>query len=173
MTPTTTDPLTRALQQLDAAGVTYEVVQHTATYTAEDEARAAGRDAPETAKTLVLTDRDRTRLAVIPAGRRLDIERARVALGATGALRLATEHEIARRFPGYEVGALPPFAGDALAEAIDSRLLARDRILCAAGDHRHAVLLNPRDLLRFGSPRVADLCRHAPAEHRFTELPEI
>ena len=149
------------------------MVEHAATYTAADEAEAAARRLPETAKTLVLVDADTFRIAVIPASRRLDIDRARRALHGTRHLRLATEDEIARRFPAYEVGALPPFGAETVPEVIDIRLLYHDRVLCAGGDHRHSVLLDPRDLLRLAEPRVADLCEHAAGEHRFADVPRV
>jgi len=121
----------------------------------------------------VLIDRDRVRLAVIPASRRLDLERARRAFGAGRHLRLATEQEAAGRFPAFEAGAVPAFAGDAVAEVIDVRLLYHESVLCSAGDHRHSVLLDPRDLCRLAEPRVADICVHVGGEHRFADVPRV
>ena len=169
--PETALDLARA--RLDAAGVHYEVAEHAATYTAADEARAVGHELPETAKTLVLVERGQVRLAVVPASQRLDLERARRALRAGGHLRLATEEEVAHSFPEFEVGALPPFAARALPEVIDIRLLYHERVLCAAGDHRHSVLLDPRELLRLAEPRVADICVHAAGDHRFADVPRV
>jgi Ala-tRNA(Pro) deacylase len=166
-------PVARALARLDAAGIRYEIVEHAPVYTAADEAGAAGREPQETAKTLVLIDRDRVRLAVIPASRRLDVDRARRALDAGRHLRLATEEEAAERFPAFAVGAVPPFAGDTIPEVIDSRLLYHEKVLCSAGDHRHSLLLDPRDLFRLVEPRVADICVHVPGEHRFADLPRV
>ncbi len=166
-------PLDRVRARLDASGVSHEVVEHAASYTAADEARAAGQEPSETAKTLVLIDHGEPRLAVIPAARRLDLERASRVLHADRHLRLATEEEAAEAFPEYEVGALPPFAAGLAPEIVDTRLLYVDRILCAAGDHRHGVLLAPRDLVRMAEPRVADICVHAPGEHRFADVPHV
>jgi Ala-tRNA(Pro) deacylase len=166
-------PVGRALARLDGARVRYRIVEHALAYSAADEAGAAGREPQETAKTLVLVDRDRVRLAVIPASRRLDLERARRALDAGRHLRLATEDEAARHFPAFEVGAVPPFAGETMPEVIDTRLLYQDEVLCSAGDHRHSLLLDPRDLFRLAEPRVADICVHAPEEHRFADVPRV
>jgi Ala-tRNA(Pro) deacylase len=165
-------PSARLAQLLDEAGVEHELVEHPAAFTAVDEAAVAGVEPTRVAKTLVLHDRDGYRLAVIPAGKRLDLARARDALRATRHLRLATEEEIQVAFPGFEVGAVPPL-GDSLPvpEVVDIRLLYRERVLCAAGDHRHGVLLDPRELLRVAEPRVADVCERAVGEHRFADLP--
>jgi Ala-tRNA(Pro) deacylase len=167
------DAVARAEARLNTAGVAYELVEHTPAFTAVDEAAAAGSDPTETAKTLTLVDHDRFMLAVIPASRRLDLGRARRALHGSRHLRLATEDEVAARFPQFEVGAVPPFAAEAAPEVIDSRLLYHDTVLCAAGDHRHSVRLDPRELFRLAEPRVADICEHDPAERRFTEAPHI
>jgi Ala-tRNA(Pro) deacylase len=159
-------------QYLDAAGVTYEVVEHDPVYTAADEAAAAGVQAPEAAKTLALHDRGGYRLAVIPASHRLDVERSRAALNADRHLRLATEDEIRDAFPTFDVGALPPFGSPLpLPEVLDIRLLYRERVLCAGGDHRHSVLIDPREIARLAEPRVADVCARPPGEHRFADVP--
>jgi Ala-tRNA(Pro) deacylase len=160
---------------LEGAGIAHDVVEHQATYTAVEEARAAREEPRHTAKTLLLHDRDGWRIAVVPANRRLDMERARRLLGGTSHLRLATEEEMRKAFPFFEVGALPPVGPMLpLPEVLDVRLLYRDSVLCAGGDHRHAVRLDPRDLVRIAEPRVGDLCEHDPAPHRkeFGELPK-
>lgn len=169
MTPTPSIRLDRFLIE---AGIEHELIEHRAVFAALDEADATGTDAASVAKTLVLHDRDGYRIAVIPAGRRLDMVRTRAALRGTSHLRLATEEEIEAAFPGFEVGALPPF-GESLPvpEVVDVRLLYRERIVCAAGDHRHGVRLDPRELLRLIEPRVADVCEHTQGEHRFSDLP--
>jgi Ala-tRNA(Pro) deacylase len=143
---------------LEREGIPYEVVEHERTQTAAAEARAAGVPATDVAKTIVLRDDEGLRLAVIPASERLDIHKLGQALASRG-LRLVTEQEMADEFDEFEVGAVPPFGlmFDAL-ELVDERLLEHDRILCSGGDHEHAVLVNPRDVVRAGEVRVADIC---------------
>jgi Ala-tRNA(Pro) deacylase len=161
---------------LDEYGVGYELIQHPEAFTALDEASAAGAPAQQAAKTVLLRDGDEYRIALIPALRRLDIERASSLLGATKHLRLATEAEMANDFPGLEVGAIPPLGPLLQApEVIDSRLLERERILCSAGDHRHLLALDPNDLVRAVDPVIGDICEHRPSSHDedFAELPRI
>jgi Ala-tRNA(Pro) deacylase len=143
---------------LEREGVPYEVVEHERTQTAAAEARAAGVPPADVAKTVVLRDQKRLRLAVIPASERLDMRKLKEALGSRG-LRLVTEREMAEEFEGFEVGAVPPFGPmlDAL-ELVDERLLKHDRILCCGGDHEHGVLVDPRDVVQAGEARVADIC---------------
>ena len=143
---------------LERQGVPYEVVEHERTQSAAAEARAAGMPPERVAKTVVLRDEEGLRLAVIPASDRLDLHKVKDELGS-GGVRLVTEQEMAERFREFEVGAVPPFGPmfDAL-ELVDQRLLGHDRILCSGGDHEHAILVDPRDLVQAGAARVADIC---------------
>ena len=144
---------------LEREGVRYDVVEHRPTFSAAAEARASGSEPAAAAKTLALHDRGGYRMAVVPATRRLDLHRARTLLGATTHLRLASEAELERDFPMFDVGAMPPLgAMMPMPEIVDVDLLYHERILCAGGDHKHALLLDPRDLLRLCEPRVASLC---------------
>jgi Ala-tRNA(Pro) deacylase len=151
------DAVTRFLARRD---VSYEVVDHDATYSAAAEARATDADPEATAKTVALRDRDGYRLAVVPASERVDVRRVRQLLGATHHLRLATERELERDFPAFEVGAMPPFATTPLTEIVDLRLLRHDRIVCAGGEHRRSVRMDALELLRITEPRLADICEH-------------
>ncbi len=160
---------------LTEAGIAHEVVEHEPTYSSADEAQAVHDDPRHEAKTLALHDRDGWRIAVLPANHRLDLDRARRLLGATSRLRLATEQEMAEAFPGFDVGALPPVGPMLpLPEVVDVRLLYRDHVICAGGDHSHAIRIDPRDLVRLAEPRVGDICEHDEVQHRkgFADLPK-
>jgi Ala-tRNA(Pro) deacylase len=159
---------------LESQGIAHEVVEHRPTFSAATEARAAGAEPREAAKTLALHDRGGYRLAVIPANRRLDLQRVRALLGGTAHLRLATEPELERDFPMFDVGALPPLGPMVpVPEIVDVHLLYHDRVLCAGGDHRHSLRLDPRDLLRLCEPRVANLCEPTEGRSRFHDLPYV
>jgi Ala-tRNA(Pro) deacylase len=143
---------------LEAEGIRHRVVEHRETFTAAAEARAAHAAPAETAKTLVLHVGGRHLLAVVPASERLDLGKLRSFLGEGKDLRLASEAEIAEDFPSFEVGAVPPLGPAAPdAEVIDRRLLDAEEIVCAGGDHRHALALDPQDLVRATGAKVADI----------------
>lgn len=146
-------------EYLEARGVDFELVEHPPTMSAAAEAAATSRSLSEVAKTILLRDRAGYVLAVIPASARLDLHKVRALLGASRSLQLAGEDAIAHDFPTLEVGAVPA-VGPMLpsAEVVDQRLLEAGRVLCAGGDHRHAILLDPRDILRLTDARVADIC---------------
>ncbi len=150
------DALSRYLDEND---VDYLVVEHPERFTAASEARAAGVQLDEMAKGVLLRDGGAYVLAVIPASRRLDLEKARDALGRDRGLRLASEDDLAGEFPSFELGAVPPMGPRPLsAEILDRRLVGKKRLLCSGGDHRHSVVLDPEDILRVTGARVADVC---------------
>ena len=145
---------------LDGAGVHYELIEHEPTMSGADEARTMHQPPDQVAKTIVLHDGSAYVIAAIPASERLDLHKLRELLGATRKLRLAGEDEIAREFPTLEVGAAPPFGPMVpAAEVIDRRLLEQPRILCPAGDHRHSVLVDPRDVVRITGASIAYICQ--------------
>jgi len=148
-------------------GINFDVVEHRLTNTAAAEARAVGVPADHAAKNVALVDADRFALAVVPASCRLDLDRARRALGSSPSLRLATEAEISKHAGPFEVGAVPPLGPllDAV-EILDGRLLEHDTILFSGGDHRHGVLIDPHDLIEIAQPKVADICEVGPGRRR-------
>jgi Ala-tRNA(Pro) deacylase len=159
---------------LESEGIGYEVLEHRPTFSAATEARAAGAEPREAAKTLALHDRGGYRMAVIPASHRLDLHRTRDLLDDTSHLRLATEAELERDFPMFDVGAMPPLGPMMpMPEIVDVHLLYHERIVCAGGDHKHSLRLDPRDLVRLCEPRVASLCVSSDGRSRFRDLPRV
>jgi Ala-tRNA(Pro) deacylase len=142
---------------LAARGVRHAVVEHSQTYTAASEARIAAVSADHAAKAVMTRDDAGYVLAVIPASEMLDLHKLRNVASRPG-LRLATEREMATDFPGFEVGALPPF-GDLFdcPEFIDNRLVTAGRILCNGGDHRHSIVLEARELRFAAGSGTGDL----------------
>jgi Ala-tRNA(Pro) deacylase len=134
------------------------VIPHDETFTARAEARAAAIPQEQTAKTVVLRDGEDFAMAVLPACERLDLHKVRDLLERQE-IRLASEAEMAQRFPGFEVGAVPPFGPDVPGiEVVDRRLMTYNRVLCSGGDHRHALMLDTGELVRFAHATVADIC---------------
>jgi Ala-tRNA(Pro) deacylase len=149
-------PFTEALER---AGIGYELLVHPPTATAAAEAAALGL-APETvAKTIVLTSGEGNIRVVLPASERIDMRKLREALGGAKELHLLSEEHLAREYPAFELGAVPPAGGRADAVILDQRLAERDTIVVEAGTHDHSVRLSPRALLSLTAAQVADLCR--------------
>ena len=142
----------------EGAGVALDVIEHPRTETAAAEAREAHVPDDRMAKTVVVRNGGAPILAVIPADHRLDFEKLRAELGTAEPLRLATEHEIAEQFPQFDTGAVPPIGPMLVgATVVDARLLKHHDVTCAGGDHRHAIRVATRDLVRVTGARVADI----------------
>jgi Ala-tRNA(Pro) deacylase len=153
-------PVETVTGYLDEHEIRYELIEHPERFTAAAEARAAGVGPQDAAKEVVLREGDSYVLAVIPASERLDLTKVRALLDAEDRPRLATEGEIAADFPEFEVGAMPPFGQiHDVPEIVDRRLLDHDQVLCAAGDHRHSVRIDPAEIVRLADARVGDLCQ--------------
>jgi Ala-tRNA(Pro) deacylase len=117
-----------------------------------DEARALGIAAGEVLKPLAMQTGSGYALVVIPASRRLDLQLARAAL-ADNQARLATEDELGRDFPGYDLGALPPLGALLGARVyVDPELLGHDTVVFAAGSQTESIKMRTEDL--FGSERA-------------------
>ena len=146
--------------RLTKLGVSYEVIPHEQAYTSIDEALALGISADEVVKTIVLDTPSGHALAVIPGSRRLDISAAETALG-TKHVRLATEEEIEKDFPGYELGALPPLGSlhGATPTYVDPEVMQHDTVVFAAGTQTESVKVRTEDLFRNEPVTTAPLTR--------------
>ena len=89
-------------EHLEQRGNVFEVIPHRQAYTSVDEARALGIEVGEVLKTLAVRTGSGYALMVIPASHRLDLHLTREALGDSRA-RLASEEELGRDFPDYEL----------------------------------------------------------------------
>jgi Ala-tRNA(Pro) deacylase len=151
----TSDDLTRELERKHAD---YELIPHRHTEAAKDEAAAVGVEPRQGAKTVVLvTDTGYVR-TLLPASERLDLRKLRELLGDGKRTRLATESELALRYPMFELGAVPPFGGPAGEQVIiDRRLAERESVVLEAGSHSESVQMRTADLLTVTGATVADL----------------
>ncbi len=142
---------------LDAAGVDYELLPHPRTETAAAEAEALGLDARDVAKTLVLSTPGGYVRAVLPASERIDLHKVREHAEGGKRIHLATEEDLERDYPDFELGAVPPFGGAGDRVLIDSRLAERERVVVEAGSHEKSVRISMADLLTLTRGEVVDL----------------
>jgi Aminoacyl-tRNA editing domain len=92
---------------------------------------ALGLAATDVAKTLVVKTPGGYVRAVLPASERLDLRKLREFLGVgTHGVHLATEDDLRRDFPEFELGAAPPVGGGRPDPVvIDRRLVGRESLL--------------------------------------------
>jgi len=147
------------VDRLEEAHVDYELIPHPRTETAADEAKALGVEPSQVAKTLVLTTPDGFVRIVLPASERFDASKVRSAL-ETRDVQLAPEDVLAREYPEFELGAVPPIAGARRDRVlIDRRLLEQDSVVVEAGTHEQSLRLKTTDLARIADASLADLCQ--------------
>jgi Ala-tRNA(Pro) deacylase len=150
---------------LEEAGVDFDVLEHARTERASDEAAALGIEPEDVAKTLVLVALSGNVRAVLAASERIDVRKVAAVLGVGGKkVHLASEDDLARDYPDFELGAVPPFGGPEDQVVVDERLAGRDSVVLEAGSHERSVRLKAADLVRLTGARVADICREEPTE---------
>jgi Ala-tRNA(Pro) deacylase len=148
---------------LEQAGIDFDVLEHTRTARAADEAAALGIDAEEVAKTLVLVAASGNVRAVLPASERIDLHKVAGVLGVGAKkVHLATEDDLARDYADFELGAVPPFGGREDQVLVDEQLAERDSVVVEAGSHDRSVRLKADDLVRLTRAQVADIRREEP-----------
>jgi Ala-tRNA(Pro) deacylase len=137
-------------EHLERGGSVFEVIPHRQAYTSVDEARALGIEISEVLKTLAVRTGSGYALMVIPASRRLDLHLVRDALGDNRA-RLATEEELGRDFPDYELGTLPPLGALLHVQVyVDPEVLGHDTVTFAAGTQTESVRMQTQELFGTG-----------------------
>lgn len=136
---------------LQGRGVTFTVIPHQKG-SAAGKAHTMGISGDEVVKTVAVIANYGLALMVIPAPRELDLELA-ADITKDPEARLATERELERAFPDYELGALPPLSMMLLAPMyVDPAVVERDQIVFAAGRQDVSIRMATSDL--FGTDPV-------------------
>jgi Ala-tRNA(Pro) deacylase len=145
---------------LDEAGIEYELLSHEHTERAADEAEALGLPPMAVAKTLVLAAPEGHVRAVLPASERIDLRKVREIVEGGKSIHLAAEDELARDYPEFELGAVPPFGGAAGDRVlVDARVTQQHSVVLEAGSHERSVRLETADLLELTRGEIVDICK--------------
>jgi Ala-tRNA(Pro) deacylase len=140
---------------LRAAGAPFEVIPHRRTTTAESEARALGVQPGAVGKTIVVRAGGRRFRAVVSAAGKVSVRKLADVTG--GEPVLLTETELADEFPGYDVGAVPPFDDGDDCTIVDAGLAEEPSVIVEAGSHECSLRLAPRDLILVANAQFADI----------------
>ena len=146
------------LDQVQEAGIAFDLLPHRRTVTAVAEAEALGIEPSQVAKTLVLTTPAGFVLAVLPASERLDLHKVCAFLD-TKDVELASEETLVGAYPEFELGAVPPTPvhGDRI--LVDLRVCENEYVVLEAGTHEQSLRIKSADLIALNHALVADLCR--------------
>jgi Ala-tRNA(Pro) deacylase len=163
------NPCLEKLRDLFARhGAHYELVAHPLAFTAQQAAEAAHVPGHEFCKSVVAYIDGHPALLVLPAPHIVSMAAVREALEVLD-VRLATEAELAALFPDCDVGAQPPFPGEArLPVYIDKLLLDAAHVVFEAGLHTQALMMPLNDYMKVAAPKVLDFAREParPASSR-------
>jgi Ala-tRNA(Pro) deacylase len=142
---------------LEEAGIEYELLPHSHTETAAAEAEALGLNPEEVAKTLVLSTPGGHVRAVLAASDRIDLSKVREQVEGGKRIHLASEEDLQRDYPGFDLGAVPPFGGPGDRVLVDARLAKRETVVLEAGSHEQSIRIQTADLLKLTQADVVDL----------------
>jgi Ala-tRNA(Pro) deacylase len=145
----------------------YRTLRHAEVFTSQEVAHANHISGRKIAKVVALRDDAGAAwvLAVVPAPMRVDLEALRFWLGRP-ALRLASEAEMAQRFPDCEPGAVPPFAPlHDIPIVLEDSFAETSHIYFEDGSHRRLVGMRLQDYVRIAEPIIRRFATRPSAGH--------
>ncbi len=148
-------PAKKLKEFLDTNNIKYVTISHSPSYTAQEIAASVHIPGKELAKTVMIKVGGKLTMAVLPASCKVDF---RLLIELTGAneVQLADEREFKDKFPGCEIGAMPPFGNLYGMEVLVEESLSEDEeIAFNAGSHSELIRLAYNDFERTVKPRVA------------------
>ncbi len=155
-------PTARLKEFLDSHNVKYVTLEHSKAFTAAEIAALAHVPGMEMAKTVMVDVDGHMAMAVLPASLRVSFDQLRAAIGAQTVV-LSNERDFVERFPGCEVGAMPPFGNLYGMEVYVADSLARqDEIAFNAGTHTEVIRMAWADYERLVQPLVMDFAVARP-----------
>jgi Ala-tRNA(Pro) deacylase len=146
----------RLSQWLGELGVSFTVTRHAPVFTSEEAAQVRGTPLASGAKALIVKANDKFVMLVLPADRKLDSKKARLALAAKS-IRFATKDEV-ETITTLQPGAIPPFGSlFELSTYVDPMLGDNPSINFNAGDHAISIQMTFADYAKVESPAFAQL----------------
>jgi Ala-tRNA(Pro) deacylase len=143
--------------ELDRVGVPYEELHHRDAMTAQEVAQHEHVSGHRVAKVVCVMADNRPVEIVLPASRRLALDRVRNVLGANG-VRLASEEELTQHFSDCELGAIPALRHWPGVDVImDASLRSDGDVFILGGTHRDAIRMRFDDWFQLVRPRVESL----------------
>ena len=101
-------PAKKLKEYLDKSRVKYVTINHSPAYTAQEIAEISHISAKALAKTVIVKINDKLAMVVTPAHVKVSFDQIKKSTKAKQ-VELASEFEFQERFPGCELGAMPPF----------------------------------------------------------------
>lgn len=145
---------------LEKEKIGFQILEHDVAYTAMETAGSQHVPGRQFIKSVILFADDKFVMCVLPAIHKVDIEKFKKNTNAKEA-RLATEKEVSKLFPDYEVGAEPPFSLTNKIEIyLDKILEENDEVAFNAGTHTDIIKIKFKDYLKLSKAKVVDFGVH-------------
>jgi Ala-tRNA(Pro) deacylase len=147
-------PAARIKDYLDTHNVPYKVIPHRQVFTTQEVAQVTHIPGQEVAKSVLFMIDGELTMVVVPASDRVSLDLLREETGARR-IELAGERDFRDKFPGCEVGAMPPFGNLYGLKVLVADALTRDeQIAFNAGTHTEVLQIRYSDFERLVHPRV-------------------
>ena len=151
-------PDRRLTDFLDQNKVNYSTISHTPAYTASQTAQSAHISGKNMAKLVMVKIDNKLAMIVMPAHVRLDMALLKQETKAKD-IELAHEYEFNDKFPGCELGAMPPF-GDLyeMDVYVADSLSHRNWLAFNGGTHSELIKMKTKDFLSLVHPHLLPQC---------------
>lgn len=147
-------PYTKLKEFLDDHKIKYITISHSPAYTAQEIAQSAHIAGREMAKTVIVKIDGEMKMIVLPATDKVDFDAVKHFTKANK-VELASEYEFNSRFPGCELGAMPPFGNlFGMDVFIEDSLTKNHEIAFNAGTHTELIRLSYDDYKNLAKPTL-------------------
>jgi len=147
-------PAQKVKDFLDDKKVKYVSTTHSLAYTAQEIAASAHIKGKGLAKTVLVKVDGKMAMTVLPASYKVDFDMLKEALGSDD-VRLSNEQEFKDKFPGCEVGAMPPFGNLFDMETyVAASLVEDEEIAFNAGTHQELIRMEYSDFEKMVKPKI-------------------
>ncbi len=145
---------------LEKEKITYQILEHPEAFTATEIAGVQHIPGKQLIKSVLVKADGQFLLCVLPATHRINLEKLKKVAKAKN-IQLATEAEIAKLFPDYEVGAEPPFGNlYGISVFAEKQIGSNEEIVFNAGTHTETIKIKWQDFNRVTKPTLETFGEH-------------
>jgi Ala-tRNA(Pro) deacylase len=147
-------PLKQLKEFLNKNEIKYTILNHSIAYTAQEVVESTHLSSKNLAKCVIVKIKNKLIMVVLPAHQKVDLHQIKEMTGSSEA-ELASESEFQNRFPGCELGAMPPFGNlFDMGVYISAEFDTHGDIAFNAGTHSQLIQLAYVDYARLVKPVV-------------------
>lgn len=145
---------------LEKEKIEYQILEHSLAYTAMEIAGIQHVPGRQVVKSVIVKSDNQYIMSVLPAIHYLDLYKIQAYLHSKS-VQLASEEELSKLFPDFDVGAEPPFGNlYGLPVYADKLLEEDDDIVFNAGTHTDMIKMKWKDYQNLVQPTIVDIGIH-------------